>query len=133
MPVVYRIEGAKKVIHTQCIENVTFAEVLDHFKILVQDPQCPDRLDVLLDLSETTSRPESYQLREVSYKIGSINDRVQFGACAIVAPNDVVFGMSRMFEVFAERWFRRIGVFRELAEAEAWLQSEEPSINQQSA
>lgn len=123
MPVVYHIDTDRKFIHTRCLGNVTLAEVLDHFPALVHDPACPDRLDVLLDLSEVTSVPERHQLRQVSYKIGSISDRVQFGACAIVAPTDFLFGLSRMFEAFAEKWFRQIKVFRGIADAEAWLKS----------
>lgn len=101
MPVTYHIDEDSKLIRTNCIGNVTLVEVLDHFRTLVQDPECPDRLDVLLDLSDNTSVPESYELREVSSEIGRIADKLQFGACAIVATNDLLFGMCRMFEAFA--------------------------------
>ena len=40
---------------------------------------------------------------------------------AVVAPTDYIFGMARMWEVFAEQtgWIRR--VFRSRPEAEAWV------------
>jgi len=133
MPVTYRIETTRRVIYTRCIGNVTLDEVLDHFRLLERDPECPDRMDVLLDLSESASVPESHQLRDVSNQIGRIRQRVRFDACAIVAGSDVLFGMSRMFEVFAEKWFRATCVCRTRAEAEAWLTSRSAAINQQSA
>ncbi len=121
MPVIYRINGKKRLIHTRCIGKVTPADILYHFQSLARDPECPDRLDVLLDLSESTSVPESHQLHDVREEIGRIRDKVQFDDCAIVAPTDVLFGMSRMFEAFASQWFHEIRVYRTLVEAEAWL------------
>jgi len=121
MPVAYEIDHARGLIRTRCIGNVTLEEVLGHFPTLAQDPGCPARLDVLLDLSEMTAMPEPYQLREISDEIGRVSDRVRFGACAIVAPSNVLYGLLRMFEVFAEKQFRTTRVFREIGEAESWL------------
>jgi hypothetical protein len=133
MPVVYTIDATRKFIHTECIGNIALAEVLDHFQTLVNDPTCPDWLHVLLDLSAVSSIPEPHQLRQVSYKIGSITDSVRFGACAIVAPKDAMFGMSRMFEVYAEKWFKAIRVFRAIDEAKEWLNGEMARITQESS
>ena len=121
MPVPYLIDQASRIIRTRCVGNVTFDEVMNHFRILADDPACLNYLNVLLDLTEMTSLPESKQLRSVSDQIGSVREAVQFGACAIVAPNDVLFGLTRMFSVFAENRFRVIQVFRKLDEAEVWL------------
>jgi len=125
MSVTYHIDKVKGIIRTRCIGNVTFDEVVDHFRELERDPDCPNHLDVLLDLSETTSIPEANQLRAVSYQIGRIRERVKFNACAIVACKEVLFGMMRMFEIFAEEQFRMTCVFREVGEAEAWLTSQQ--------
>ena len=125
MSVTYHIDKVKGIIRTRCIGNVTFDEVVDHFRELERDPDCPDRLDALLDLSETTSIPEANQLRAVSYQIGRIRERVKFNACAIVACKEVLFGMMRMFEIFAQEQFRMTCVFREVGEAEAWLTSQQ--------
>ena len=121
MPVVYEIDQARGIIRTRCIGNVTLKEVIGHFPTLAQDPGCPARLDVLLDLSEMTALPEPDQLREISDGIGRVSDRVRFDACAIVAPSDVLYGLLRMFEVFAEKQFRTTRVSRDVGEAEAWL------------
>jgi hypothetical protein len=102
---------------------VTIEEVIDHFRVLERDPDCPDHLDVLLDLTEETSIPEKQNLQAVTSEILRIQDRVHFNSCAIVARTDALFGMLRMFEVFAERCFDRSYVFRTLSEAEAWLVS----------
>lgn len=121
MPVVYEIDQARAIIRTRCVGDVSFEEVIGHFHMLESDPACPPRLDVLLDLSDMTSLPEPGQLREVSSQMGNMSERVRFGACVIVAPRTVLFGLLRMFEVFAEERFRTTHVFREIGEAEAWL------------
>ncbi|MFN7992801.1 MAG: STAS/SEC14 domain-containing protein [Bryobacteraceae bacterium] len=123
MPVVYRIDATRGVIYTRCIGQVTLNEVLSHLRELAQDPACPDRLHVLLDLSECTSIPESGQLQDITGQIGKVSSRVRFGRCAIVAPTDVLFGMSRMFGVFAEGWFQEVGVFRTREEVGLWPES----------
>jgi len=127
MAVTYEIDKANRIIRTSCRGAVTLEEVIDHFRELERDPDCPDRLDVLLDLSEQTSVPTRYNLEDVTSEIRRIRPKIQFGACAIVANTDVLFGMLRMFEVFTERYFRASRVFRTRDEAEAWLASQHPT------
>ena len=129
MPVTYQIDKANRIIRTKCTGPVTIEEVLDHFRLLEGNPNCPDRADVLLDLSKQSSIPDAENLREVTSAIRKIQYRVQFGTCAIVARQDALFGMLRMFEVFAEKYFSAIGVFRTINEAEAWLASQRPTTS----
>jgi hypothetical protein len=121
MPVRYQIDKPNELIRTECIGDVTLEEVVNHFQVLTQDPLCPNHLDVLLDLTEQTSLPESDQLREVTAAIRRVQRWVRFGACAIVAPTDALYGMLRMFQVFTEDLFREAQVFRSIGDAEAWL------------
>jgi hypothetical protein len=124
MPVTYQIDRTRNLIRTRCFGEVTLEEVLDHFRTLQSDPECPSRLDVLLDLSECLSAASGGQLRTVNQAIASVRERVQFDACAIVAPTDLLFGMGRMFEVLAEERFRATHVFRSVVDAEEWLSSQ---------
>ena len=66
MAVTYQIDKAGRIIRTRCIGLVTLEEVIDHFRVLARDPDCPDYLDVLLDLSEQTSVPTKENLRQPS-------------------------------------------------------------------
>src|SRR5215467_13686505 len=121
MPVIYQIDAASAIIRTRCVGAVTLEEVLAHFRDLVRDPDCPRRLDVLLDLSEETSLPESEQIKIIAYEISRVRERVEFGTCAVVACSDALYGMIRMFQVFTGELFAETWVFRSLPEAEAWL------------
>lgn len=119
MPITYVIENGS--IHTRCFGDVRLFEVVDHFQQLERDPNCSSTLDVFLDLSDMTSLPESGDLRQVAEAIARVQNVVKFGACAIVAPRDALYGMLRMFEVYAEEYFRVTRVFRSESEAEVWL------------
>jgi hypothetical protein len=121
MPITYEINRAASLIRTRCYGHVTLADVRDHFKVLALDPDRPDHLDVFLDLREMTSPIKAEEIREASKTISRVPPSLRFGACAVVAERDALYGMSRMFSVFAEPFFRVIQAFRSAPEAEAWL------------
>jgi hypothetical protein len=133
MPVTYKIYPAERLIRTRCFGDVTPQEVADHFQELARDPNRPDRLNVLLDLTDETSLPETYQLRVVSGQIKELLRIIRFEALAIVASSWALFGMMRVFAVLAEDYFSAIRVFRTTAEAEAWLASHALKSNPASA
>jgi hypothetical protein len=124
MPIECRIGEARWLISATCSAHVTFDEVMDHFAELVQDPRCPTGLDVLLNLTATTSIPETGQLRKVTDVISLIQLRVRFRACAIASLSDVSFGVGRIFSAFAGQAFQSIVVVRTIEEAEARLASQ---------
>jgi hypothetical protein len=123
MPVTYRIDSATKTIRTTCSRPLKFAEVMDHFRCLKEDPACSGSLNVLLDVSDADLVPQASQLGAVSAAVSLVRSKVQFQACAIVATRDAMFGMMRMFEVLAGNYFSAMRVFRKMDEAEAWLAS----------
>jgi hypothetical protein len=126
VPVVYEIDRELGLIRTRCRGNVTFAEVLGHFRELENDPSLPARLDVLLDLTGMQSIPESDQVSSAAREVEVLRRKVAWGACAIVASSDILFGMSRMFHALVEAQFANSNVFRDLAGAERWLASLRP-------
>jgi hypothetical protein len=92
---------------------------------LEQDPRCPERTDVFLDLSEVDSLPETPQILTVVNELKRIRTKVRFDACAILASRNALFGMMRMFEALAEEFFRVTRTFRIVTDAEAWLVSQQ--------
>ena len=121
MPVTYQIDGTRNTVRTRCTGHVKLHEVIAHFEELMHDPHCPRQLNVLLDLTELTSAPTSEQLVSVREAITQARSTVQFHTCAIAAPTDLLFGVMRMFEVFTEKEFQLTRTFRQLEDAEKWL------------
>ena len=122
MAITYRIDRERGWIETRCSGPVTLPQVRAHFDELQGDPLCPRQADVLLDLTEVTSLPNSPQIRAAAERVALV-DNIVFEACAIVAAREALFGMARMFEVFARGHFAVIRTFRERKEAEEWLLS----------
>ena len=120
MPITYQIDAHQR-IRTRCTGEVTLEEVQRHFTNLSQDPACPDQLDVLLDLSQMTNVPSSEQIGAVPIELARVAPRVRFRYCAIIASREALFGMARMFGVFAEHYFLATRVYRTVAEGEGWL------------
>ena len=124
MPVTYQIDTTRHVIHTVCSRPLTFAQVIDHFRELSEDPACSGRLDVLLDVTAVDLVPNSSQIGAVGTALSAVRKKVEFGACAIIAASDAMFGMMRIFEVQAGDYFEATRVFRKSADAAAWLASQ---------
>jgi hypothetical protein len=123
MGVTYEINQAQQRVYTRCAGEVRLAEVLEHFEVLSADPDCPDWLDVMLDLSDMKTLPTSAELNRVSTEIARVLPRVRFRYCAIIATWEALFGMARMFEVFSEKYFTATRVFRTVEEGLTWLDS----------
>ncbi len=104
---------------------MTYEEVIGHFRTLNADPSCFGHLDVFLDVSTADTLPQSSQFASINAELRILREKVQFGACAIVATRDSMFGMMRMFEVLSAQYFTVIRVFRDSVEAEFWLASQQ--------
>lgn len=132
MPVTYSIDANRRMIRTACTRPLTFAQVIDHFRELGGAPACFGHLDVLLDVSDADLVPQGSQLAAVSAALSCVREKVQFGACAVVATRDAMYGMMRVFEVRAGDHFSAIRVFRSRVEAEIWLASQHKGTDPES-
>jgi hypothetical protein len=126
--VIYTIDAAARLISTAGIAPLKYDEVIRHFRELFADPACAGSLDVLLDLSGGDTIPVSSQLARVKTELCALGSKIHFLACAIVAPNDAIFGMMRMLEVFARNYFRATRVFRDATDARAWPSSQRTNL-----
>ena len=123
MPITWEIDRKRKLIRTRCFGATVLEEVLRHFAELRAATDLPAPLSVLLDLTEVSTAPEREHLRAVVNEIRSLGSTLRWGALAIAARSDLLFGMSRILAVFVEPSFTSTGVFRKVEEAEAWLAS----------
>jgi hypothetical protein len=119
--ITWTLDEGSRVIRTLGIGDVTAGEVASHLDELDGRLDPGVRFDVLLDLGGCTSLPTSEQLRAIAAQLGRLGGRHRFGRCAIVAQRDALFGMTRMFEVFAQEQFAETRAFRAADEAERWL------------
>lgn len=82
---------------------------------------------VLVDFEEATGLKVSTE--ETKLIAERVKDSVDAGIwkpqlIAIAAPSDLIFGMSRMFSIFAENGALKINTFRTMQEARTWIDEE---------
>ena len=125
MPVTYRIDNG--------IANMTFDgdcppdDVIQTFGRVLDDPACPRRFSLLVDVSASSSLPvrATEDIVRVAEALGPHKDRVV--RCAVLAAGDLHFGLSRMGAVYSEAGGVMTNVFRERDAALAWLRADSPS------
>ena len=118
MPASYTIDVARKLVVTRIWGAATEDEIVDHGQRLRNDPQFRPDFRQLVDMTELT---------EIRVGSGLIRDRSrdQFFSPgvrrAVVANSDAAFGMARMYAIASDEAGQTIEVFRNMSEAEAWL------------
>jgi hypothetical protein len=122
MPITYRIDEAKGLVLTTATGALTDADILGLKARLAADPRWSpgmrEQTDVRgIDRLEVTTEGVK---RMVSWDAAA-GPALRSYRLAIVAPRDEVYGMARMYQMLADSSVPNVGVFRDLAEAEQWL------------
>jgi len=118
-------------MYTYEIDNdravITFEGDLDNVQIrqayeeVTSDPSFLPGSQVLVDDLKSGYDPSMMEAQKLVQIFSSFSDRIaQF---AIVVRKDVHFGLGRMVEVYCESQGVNLRIFRELQEAESWLDS----------
>ena len=125
MPVTYRVNG--DILEMTFDGDCPPDDVIQTFHNALDDPACPPRFAIFLDVRKSSSlatRPAPEIIRVAEY-IGPHKDRVE--RCAVLATEDIHFGLSRMGVVYTEAAGVMSRVFRDHDEALAWLHESPPS------
>jgi hypothetical protein len=122
MPLSYRIDPEHSLILTTASGVLTDEHVLAHKKSLTADPDYDPSMKELTDLRAVTELDVTTQ--GVSAMAGydrNNPDTEGRHRLALVASEDVVFGMARMYQMTTVESDNRVGGFRTMKEARAWL------------
>jgi hypothetical protein len=119
MPVTYRFNGdiLEMTFQGDCPPD----DVIRTFHDALDDPACPPTFFMLIDVSRSSSlatRATEDIIRVAAY-LGPFKDRVK--RAAVVAAEDVHFGLSRLGAVYSESAGVLTNVFRSHDEGMDWL------------
>jgi hypothetical protein len=120
MPIEYVIDRIPQRVLTQAEGLVTFEDLSRHL-----DAEERDRgleLPELFDARGATTNVTTQQVRTLVYRAAATLGRIPLGPTAIVATDDLVFGMARMYAILTEDAGARVEVFRDVESANRWLQ-----------
>jgi hypothetical protein len=79
-----------------------------------------------VDAHTVTAAPSSSELRAILRDMKPLIDR-EIRTMAIVTDKSFVYGVARMFGVFAEAFGLRVRAFKTIEEGEAWLHRGTPA------
>jgi hypothetical protein len=104
--------------------DVTFAEVAVLLDELIDDPRIQPGTGILVDSRKVEGAPSTPELRLIARDLAPLRDR-GVNRIAVCANSMFVYGITRMFGVFAELIGIHVAAFREMEAAKRWLSSSE--------
>jgi hypothetical protein len=124
-PVDHHIDHDRRVVLAKGRGTLTDQEVFAYQREVWSRPEVAG-YDELMDMSEVEhiALPSVDRVRELASLAAAMDPRWPESKFAIVAPNDLAFGLGRMFETYRgldDRSTKQARVFRTLAEAWAFL------------
>ena len=119
MTISYRIDAVRKIIYTTIEGEITNKQLARHSRKIGKDPEI-DRSFVELVYVEPTSlaRVTSSGIRDSA---DALRASTPIKRIAIVATQDIDFGLGRMFQLIADESPIEIQIFREQEKAKHWL------------
>lgn len=123
MPVSYELRDA--VLRMSLEGEYEPEDILRTFLAAMADPSCPKRVDFLLDVTRSTSLAKRApgEIQTVAEALGPFDTRIG-GRCAVVASDDLQFGLSRMGSAYSGAVGVEVQVFRDPDAALSWLASD---------
>ena len=122
MPMTYTIDAAQRLVRAVGTGVLTDEDVMAHRQAMSNDPQFTSQMRELSDIRQVTA----FQVTPAGVRIMVASD-VKMTAnggmhkLAIIAEENVAYGMSRMYQTLGEPNIRVVGVFRSYEEAAEWL------------
>ena len=116
------------VVRVRYVGRMTPSMLISAREAFVADPDFVPGMNFMADFTEgTLSEFSSDDLRRVGVHGRQI--ALDWGPhrTAVVAPSDVDYGLSRMFQMLGRRPGLTLHVFRDMTEAEAWLREDSPA------
>lgn len=123
MPLKYYIDREQRLIFTEGSGVVTDADVIALKEKLLRDPASSEAIGELSDLRHIERMAITTAGVHAMVRHDEKNEQARARRLAIVATEDVVFGMARMYQMLGGRENSGVGVFRGLDEALQWLKS----------
>ena len=123
MPVHYEIQGA--VLRMNLEGEYEPEDIRRTFLAAMNDPNCPKRVALLVDVrrSEVLAKREPGQIQTVAQGLGPFGERLGH-RCAVVATDDLHYGLTRMGSAYSGGVGIDVQVFRDPDAALSWLASD---------
>jgi hypothetical protein len=130
MPIKFKLDQSKDLSIFLVEGPVTHDEVHAAIKRFYESTYPPPTKNILWDLRSASVNEIGYEeAQELAFFATSSDHRKEIGRTAIVASEDVVFGVSRMFGAFINDNAVTFEVFRDFDEAYKWVAADDDRID----
>ncbi|MDY6951456.1 MAG: hypothetical protein SWE60_08090 [Thermodesulfobacteriota bacterium] len=118
----YRIIESKGLVYVVGADVVTFSELMSHIQALSKDRGYEAPMKKLVDYRHIKGKDlKTKELALYAQAKAALKDVFREEKCAIVAPRDLDFGLSRVHGALVDGAGIETGVFRDLDQALSWL------------
>jgi len=129
MPIEHQIDHERRLVLARGVGTVNSQDMFGYQREVWSRPEVAG-YDELIDMSavEHFEKPSIDRVMQLAQLAAAMDTGAPVSKLAIVAPGDLAFGLGRMYQThrgMEERSQKRVGVFRSLAEAQAFLAAEE--------
>lgn len=121
MPISYRIDHAVGRIVVTLTDPFDIAEVEVYNRTLFADPQFKTGYDLLADMRIQRYNLSAMLLRGQAERAGQLKSRFSGRQALVCHDNRLLYGMSRLYEVFSRPFGLDVRVFTRMERAEEWL------------
>ncbi len=122
MPISYKIDREKKLIYETWTGEIYAADLAAYWKVYLADPEVMAIRRTIVDLGASfpSFRGTDFDVLIRTIVLPALKERKW--TTAIVVRGQAQFGVSRQYQVFAER-YSHDSIFASVAEAERWIAS----------
>jgi hypothetical protein len=129
MPISYQLDLTRNLILTAASGVLTDDDVLTLKRQLATDPAVRAGMSELSDVRGVTDLQVTTQgVRRMVWHDARLEPNAPAPRIAIVATQDVIFGMARMYQQLASDARPEVGIFRDYNEALQWLVVDTPGV-----
>ena len=123
MPISFNFKPEYNVVICRHVGTIDDQEFISSYHSLFEEDRFDPAMDLLVDLRQADSSKRSQEAIQefAGYLKGWMQKTEERSRVAVIAPEDVSFGLARMYEVYAEPAHRDFMVFRETNAALEWL------------
>jgi hypothetical protein len=121
---------SKSLVYVRYMGVITYGQRIAHLNQLSQDPMYQAPMKKLVDLRKCRQYKLSAREEECfASRKADMDDRFSGERCAVCAPRDLEYGMSRMHELLTSESSIETMVFRNIEKATAWLRLKPEDID----
>ncbi|RMH21210.1 MAG: hypothetical protein D6701_02760 [Gemmatimonadetes bacterium] len=122
MSFTYRVDHAARRVTFTASTTLTVADFIEVFEAALENPEFDPTYGRLWDVRPALDPLDGRQVRAIAAQYAArIEPRLTAGRSALLVGSDVYYGLSRMFAGLSEAARVEFRVFRDEAEAVAWL------------